>query len=239
MTVRTNTAEGGSDGVDVDTSNSGGVNGTAWDSVTPGAGGTIRFTTDMAMKGSLSYEMIAASGVQQQMYWAFTSTTAQAARAYFYFTDWANTQDQFFFTFLSSTGTARARLAMDNAGILSVFDAAGIEQGATTGAIPVDTWLRIEMAVTTPTTSTGTYTLRVYNGDSLSSISNLDLDLTGENFGASVGRLGIGKQTTASLFPTFYVDDIAHNDASATLLGPSGLALAQTVTRVAQVATIT
>lgn len=223
MAVITNNANGGTDGVDVTTGNSGGASGTAASAVVPGAGGTIQFTNVENYKGTLCYEFTAASGVVQYAQWTPTNSTSCAFRAYFRFSAWPTTGGQIFLNLSSSSGAnVRCGIVMNSTGELRSQNAAGTLTAATAGTVPLNEWLRFEIALTTPSTTTGTMTLNVYRGDGSTPIANLGISTTGENYGtAGVGTFRIGKQTSANAFPVFLCDDIAFRDSSTTSLGIS------------------
>lgn len=230
MALISNTFEtAASAGTAITTGNSAnGGAGTAFDAVT-GAGQT--FETTAANKGSLGYQVVAAASTSTFLQWGSTSIaggTASGAAARFYFnmrtTSRSATHPLLQFR-SGGGGTGLLQLQINTAGnLLITSDAAGgATQGTTTGTLSNTTWYRIEMSMSDPTNTTGTATLRVYSGDSTTSISNMDLTLTALNAGSgtAIGMVRIGRPATIGSAITAWMDDVAFQTGSTTLIGPS------------------
>lgn len=229
-TILRNTAEAGvSSGTALTTANSAVPN--AFTGVTLGTGGAVTFSSTAAFKGGLGFLCSPAAG--QTCYWSWDNTAGGstsggiALRFYFRFATMPATTDQTLFDLRTAGGgTSIAGLRMNHStGVLIAWDNAGnaaITGGTTTGALAVNTWYRIEVAVSNAT-GAGTYTLRVYAGDSTTSISNMDLNLTGLALSSSsgIGTVRLGRPGAIGDAFVSQWDDIAFQVGSTGLLGPS------------------
>jgi hypothetical protein len=236
MAIFRNTAEStASTGTTVDTTNSATPN--AWTSLTIGTGCTVTYDNAVTMKGAKNIKFASATGQTNYAEWLGItggSTAGAAVRFYFYMPAFAATTDQNILgirTTGSGTALAGLRINHTTGALIAYSDAASTALGTTTGTLSANTLYRIEVAMTNPSTTTGTYTLRVYAGDSTTAISNMSLDLTAVNLGSSAagtfrfGRVGVLNDTW-----TIYMDDIAAQTGSATLIGPSVTNVAPTGT---------
>jgi hypothetical protein len=208
------------------------ANGTAVSTGNSAAGdGSTTFTT--ASGTALTYSASAFRGAQGFTVNASTTnyagwsappgaTTAAAVRVYVRFGN-SDANDQAFVSLRSSGGgTGFFHLLWAGPdGVINVLSDAGGAQGSTSpGTLTTGVWYRVEAGFTTATSSTGTMTLRVYEGDGDTPVASLDL--TGANLGSgNVGttRFGRTASTGGSLIADF--DDVALQTGSDTLIGPS------------------
>lgn len=215
MTVRRNGAEGGSDGTTVTTGNSGAPSGDAFGSVTIGGTGALTFSSTQAMHGALSYAYAPDATTGTYVSYTGLSATQGVARFYLYLT--GNPSASMILAAFGSTNlqyvgiTTAGKVFLDTSG-------GGVVWTATT-ALSLNTWYRIETAMTV---AAGTATTKVsyYAGDSLTAT---------DSFTSSAGNTGttaytsfrLGKINNTATIATFYVDDIAFDDASTTFFGPA------------------
>lgn len=218
MALLTNTAEAGV------------AAGTTVDATTPGGpdpftvfGGTAKTYVSTAQKGSLGLQVTAAS-----TYFGWTgvtggSTAGTAARIYHRVTAAPTTNDVPILNFRSSSGgTGLFSILHTSANKLSVVSDTGGSVGVTTGTLTLNQWNRIEVGFSNASSTTGVLTLRVCVGDSTTPITNLSLDLTALDLGASSpAHCRIGRPTSTVSTYTATFDDVAFRTGSSTLIGPS------------------
>lgn len=224
MTIYSNTAESGlATGTDVTPTNS--ATPDAFTTVSPGAGGSIKFSSVQSMHGGLAYEFTPASAVACYAEWQGVAgaSTATAKRFYLYLTGYPSTGEAITTIRSSGGGTGVLEMTVGIDGSLGVIsDATATVVGATTGKLALNTWYRIEVGLTDPSATTGTLTLKTYLGDSVTEDSTLGLTLSGQNFGTSpLGTYRFGRTSASGTMPKFYMDDISAATGSSTLLGPS------------------
>ena len=144
MTLLVNSAEGGSNGTTVLTSNSGGASGNAFDAVTTGASAVTAFDNTHALN-SLSYKLsTGASSVSSLLQWdASMGTKAQVwFRLYGYFT--ANPAVNVNLWRGQSGSTLCGGLRLLTTGRLTMLNSAGTQVITTTNSIPLNSFFRIE-----------------------------------------------------------------------------------------------
>lgn len=234
MALLTNTAESGlADGTVVSTSNS-----AFPDAFTSVTNTQITYLAAAAQSGSLGFRHTATSGVKNWIGWTGVAGAASSYALRFYLRFAALPANaQYIAKALSSTGgTGLVAVRLGSTGAVSLdSDPGAATFGPTTATLAVNTWYRVELGVTAASTTTGTATLRVYSGDSMTVVASLDL--TNVNLGAAVaagtcrfGRYDAPSTTSAC---TFDFDNLAFQTGSATLIGPATNA-APTVVPVSQ-----
>lgn len=131
------------------------------------------------------------------------------------------------FRVLNSSATIIASLFVNENGRVEFQDAAGIMRFETPAAISANTWYRAELAIGPGTSSTtGAYSLFVYQADNISAISGWSAQGTTMNFGTvpQVGFLRVGRFEGSSWVGGYYYDDVATSDQASGLIGPVGSA---------------
>lgn len=221
MALKTNTAEGGTNGTGATTGNTGGASGDSFATVSPGAGGTIAFSTAQAAHGSLSYAFSPASGVTCYVLFdeASPSGTSFSARRYIYLTGYPSAETSFFHIYTAANANI-AYMNIKTDGTVRISNSAGTTLGSGTNAIPLNTWTRIALFGTVNAT-TGTVNYRHYPGDSAT--AGEILSYTNVNTGSTApGRTVTGRFTASGTMATFYVDDFAQDLQSSTEIGSAG-----------------
>jgi hypothetical protein len=216
MTLYSNTAEGGSNGVIVSTSNSGGASGDAW----TGKSGNPVFSNSQAKAGVLSYDVAAASTAYAFMYWTWSGspTDSAAARAYLRMT--ALTDDGSLIQ-IRNASAAIASVGLDATGKLYVSQSSFSKVYTIASALSLNTWYRVELTATKGTgTADGVINFALYEGDSLTTV---------DSYSSSVRNTGttqlqdarFGKLTSTGTWGSTYLDDLAAQTGSASFIGPS------------------
>lgn len=221
MAVIKNSAEGGTNTTAVSTGNSGGASGTAWAVVSNAGSATTVFSTDYASAGSLSYKFVTSATDAQFVQWLPTASNSCAVRAYFYFPSLPTSGNGVLRVLTAGGGTTLAHVLVRNDGSFQVSDATGAYViTSSASVVPTGQWIRMEMGLTNPTTSTGTLNFALYLGDSTSAISGSTYNLTAQNLGtAAFGQVRFGRTAAFGTFATFYADGLAWQDGSSTFIG--------------------
>jgi hypothetical protein len=231
VAVVTNTAEGGSDTTAVTTGNSGGGSGTAFGSVSAGAGGTITFSATQVAHGALSYQFASAAGVT-----CFarldnpSNSTSFTGQAYYYLTGYPSA-NSIIYAQQNTSGSVNTQLLLNTSGQILVQNAAGSTQATFTNAVPLNTWTRITCFGTVSGT-VGTINASMYPGDSTSATETKNLTNMNTNT-LNALRIVVGK-FSATTMATLYIDDISVDTLSSTELAPAALPSAARPVRVVQ-----
>jgi len=232
----TNSFEGGSDTTTITTGNSGGSSGTAFDAVgAPVSGSTLAFSTTHAVHGSLSAK-IGTGTTADTPYVSWTSNVA-ALTVYFRIYLWfdanpgSNTN---ILRALNSSDQTMASLRVNTTGKLQMLNSANSAAGsASTNAVPLGQWFRIEWKVFSDA-SAGTLDTRLYNtADSLSITETVSATSVNTR-GGNNSRYRYGIINSISSIGPFWFDDIGVSDSD--WMGPSVVATPPKFTVVRQAA---
>lgn len=210
---RRNTAEGGSEGTAATPANSGGASGTAFSSVTTGTG-SIVFSSEQAHTGMYAYKIAPGSGSNAYVHYFFSSAInlmRVSANAYVYLTAYPSASTQWLCIGQTNVcgnfclGSNGRPFVQDNVGTVNTG----------TSALPLDTWLRLEITVEVGTTSSnGTIIANIYDGDSSTVL--YAYSSTGRNTGTTpLTYASIGKVSNAGDWATMYIDDFTVTDEPA------------------------
>jgi hypothetical protein len=219
MTLRTNTAEGGTNGTAVTAGNSGGASGDAFGTVSAGAGGTIAYSSATAAHGSLSIAFTPASATLCYVVMNDGATsTSFTARAYLYLTGLPSAETILLDVQGAAGGTA-ARLHLSTTGTLKLVNTAGSVVSSGTQVLALNTWYRIALHGNVAASATVRYAL--YAGDSSTPLEQFTSNAFNSlNASGLAGRTVVGRFTATGTMATFHVDDFAANCESSTEIGP-------------------
>lgn len=223
MALVQNSAEGGTNGTTVTTSNSGGTSGDAFGSVT--ITGTdapvLTFSNSVAAHGSLSYRASGNSGDVVRAYLFNTASTTATTRVYMYINSIPTGNGVEVLDIQNSTFGFSSRVAVDTSGKIQVQDAGGTIIYTTPAALSAGQWYRLELQLIVGTGATnGTIAFQYYSGDSSSAISTYSSSTVNAGTNTIIRSL-FGKQTPTAIFSANF-DDFAFDTASATPIGPVG-----------------
>lgn len=209
MVVYDNSFEGGSNGVAVSTSNSGGTSGTAFNAATAG----INYSNARAHGGTLS-GVFTTDAASTYLAWYPGATTNAAARAYFYLTE-ANSGGEFHLIGLyEASGNAILIFRISASNILRLYKniAPTANSWAPTTTMPVGSWVRAELLFEQGTTSSnGRVRAAIFAGESSTAIADSGW-VTGLNLGAGTNTMAhvrFGKAAANSNADGVYIDDLA------------------------------
>lgn len=218
MAYTVNTSEGGVSGATVTTADTG--SGTAWSTVTPGAGGTITYTTDAYYNGKLATLLTPAAGVACYVERSIVGARSGSLELMIKIPSYPSAAQTFLRVLTGSANTVFS-LILQTAGGIAHQDFAGTTSAATTGVLPVNQWTRISVQWSNPSTTTGTFNAAMYLGDSSTAITNSTIAITNANQGTSNAvTLRVGKITTSGTWASIVLDDVQYSDGVTTALGP-------------------
>lgn len=204
-----NTAEGGTDGINVSTANSGGASGDAWSTVS--GTGTTAFDDDEPTRtghGAFAYKFSPPSGNSQYVAWAFDSAEQAQVCVYGHFPTWPATPQRIIS--IRNATTDVAVFEVNTSGLFVVKNAASATLDTTsTGLSSVSgVWYRFELRVIKgTTTSNGTIEWAVYDGDMPTPI------ISGSNTATNTGTTSIvearfGKTDTGAGTMSLHLDTL-------------------------------
>jgi len=143
-----NTAEGGTDGVNVSAANSGGASGNAWNTVN--ATGTLVYSNAQAIHGSLSYSIVTTTSASAYMFWNSSSITVNTktmySRCYMYFAA-APPFTGRFMQFMNSTAQLIGGVGIDVSDKFAIRNSTDTVVATSTTTVPTSAWFRVELYV--------------------------------------------------------------------------------------------
>ena len=224
--------EGGTPGANVSTISAG----TALHYVNPGSG-SIVYDGPQVAHGSVSAKHNLASGSPSYQQVGSGSTdlnaTELAARFYMYRTDSPGaSMTPSVLYFLNAAGTVRLASVNFEAstGKMYVRDAAGTVLYTTPSAVPVNTWVRIELRAKVGAAGTGQIAFATYTGDSTTPDNTYTNTTTAAMGTTNFGSVAAGKFGSEAWSTAFWVDDFAVETAPAgAFIGPVATTPADTV----------
>lgn len=150
--IRSNSAEGGTNGVVPTPANSGGASGNAWDSVTVAAGERLEFDSDGQLIGTMSYvlEKLDATAGALRMQWGPVTNTDPTliAKLRMYRTAYPPAGVSHFVVQMGEwTGNKGVSLRTNPDGTLLIHDFQGFDSDDGTVAYPLNQWVQLELEV--------------------------------------------------------------------------------------------
>ncbi len=184
-------------------------------------GSQVYHSTVQSAHGGSSYLVQSTSGVGNWLSWRDLTASSLACRYYAYFTAHPSTATEISqFLVTSPVYEMLARVGLSTAGKMIVMDRNGTILWTSTAAIPLNTWIRIEMfAQLGVTAGTGTVQVAYYTLDSTTatdSFSSNTVDLNVTPF----ARLYLGRINSSAWTDPFYLDDIAILQGATGFIGP-------------------
>lgn len=220
----TNTLEGGTNGVEITSANSGGGSGDAFSTTTEGVEGSPFFNSTQkrdALSMRINYASAPAATLFAQFGGLGSITTAVYFRAYLFLPATPGNNNFYPFGVRTSADASSAILRIlstGSGGFIQGRDASNSNLGDGAVAVALNQWVRIEFRVVSSTT-VGEFEWRLYNTADSSSITD-SLSSTGAVLGANTDRINIGCNVTAPVQPfTVYYDDLAVSTTG--WIGPS------------------
>lgn len=221
MTILSNNAEGGTNGVTVTTANSGGFSGDAFSTVVNGSGGAVTFSNVNVYRGGMSILFTQPNATTQFI--AFdqgAGTSAFQDSIYFYYPAHPDVTHQLV-DIRYAAGGSSGGLFISTTGQIRV--AAGtITSTFTAGVLTPGNWYRAEWQGSNYG-STGATNLaaQVFLADSLTSLLSATVT-TGTTTGTvQIFRFGKPASSAISNFSLYRADDWRHSDQAGSGLGPT------------------
>jgi RHS repeat-associated protein len=214
-----NSAEGGTSGTTLTVSNSGGGSGNAFTDASHGTGATLVYSTSAAAHGLLGYALTGASGTSSSIGWNTLSTTSAALRFYYNPGSTLPSTTLRLADIRNSSGTA-ARIELSASNQLFVQNTAGSTIKTFPTALLVNTWYRIEFAISVSATA-ATINAAYYPMDSTTPVDPVYTTTTGNTGSTNITQTLVGSVATATWTGTSYFDDVAAQVNTTTYIGPS------------------
>lgn len=230
MTTKTNNAEGGAaaggEGTIATVANTGSGSGTAFTTITPTTGGTAGgqpfFSALNPFDGTWHYRITCASGLASKfnLTGLNASLLGTAEVAMCWSVNPSQTND--IVQVVNSSGSGMATIRLTSANKFQARDNAGAQIGSdSTLAVQPNTYYRFEPRPTGgTTTSNGSVTIDVYEGNSPVSFWNVTIAGTGNTGTANYAGLVAGKLTASTWTPTLDLDAFSSSDGTTAAFGP-------------------
>lgn len=227
MTTKANTFLGGTSGATVTTANSGGVSGTAFDSVTLTGAGAITFDATPAATNGLAVKIDRGgygAGNEAALTWTMPAATRSGGRLELFLPSYPpgavpGEDNQYYLPLVTITVEyTEIQLFIDNSGRLLATSGRGLAVATGFAAIPLNQWMRIEWDFVT--TGTRTYSVKLFPDRTtttpstvLSGADPVDLDMV-----CSDVRFGSTDADFAPAYLSYWLDGLNVNDTG--LPGP-------------------
>lgn len=228
MATATNTAQSGEvTGTDVSVGNSADL--TAWTTVVPGVGGTIKYSTAQAFYGTTSIAFSPASAIANYVEWVGIAPSASSFnfRCLAYYTGWPSANTPVINIRSNGGGSSLVNIAIGSTGQFRIgTDVVPGSVDVSAGTVPINTWLDISLYGTNNTAGLADVLNMVVRDPTTGAIiTNLSQSLTAKNFGTSTfGSLRMGRPLATGTMPISYYQWIAMTpgaSAEASDVGPA------------------
>jgi hypothetical protein len=216
--VKSNSAEGGTNGTSVTAANSGGASGTAFTVFTKGSGAGVTYSTAADAHGVLGYSMTGASGTATSMGWNGYSAPSIALRFYYNPGPTLPSTVIRLADIRNASGTA-ARIELSASNQIFIQNNAGTTVTTFAHALQANTWYRIELAMSV-SSSAATINAAYYLLDATTPVDPAYATTTGNTGAANITQVTIGSTASATWTGTSYFDDAATLTPSTAFIGP-------------------
>lgn len=228
VTTQTNRFETGGNGTGITIANSDDAGDPIFDDVQ--TSGTATLTYDNANVFEGTYAAKIATGASASLAYVEyrpTITTRCWARLYIYLTANPGTNHRIL-AVAQAGGTIHCSVQMQTTGILRVINAAGSAVATCANAVPLNTWVRVDLATTASATGRCTMSYRTGNASHPTEVV-YGANSTGTT---SIGRIAAGISGTTVANVTFWMDKFSAGNDQPTDLGvwPIGIGAALTGT---------
>lgn len=217
MTLLVNSAEGGTNGVDVSNANSGGASGTAFTGVSNVSTATEKYSNTQSAHGSTSVFFNGAPG-GCEVYWSIPAATSIACRVYVRFNTLPGNCWLLNVGF-SGLGTS-CFIAVNSAHQVYIADLNGTIK-TFTNVLTTGVWYRLELEVQIGTTSSNGYIAgRYFLGDAT---TPAETEFSSSTANTSVATAKISQVDIGLILGggSAWMDDFAASDGTTTPLGPA------------------
>lgn len=226
MTLKTNSAEGGTNttvATQAVGGNTGGGSGDFFDVLA--ANTQITFDNSQSMHGSLSYKIVNTNSTPCYVSWTGYADTTIAYRFYIRFATLPTVAGFRVTDPRDTAGAGVGRLFLNATNKFSLQNAAGTAVYTATNAISANTWYRVEVVAGT---GTAVYKFDYYLGDSLTPVETGFSNAAQTNGSSNnIANIRIGNAAAVTYAGTMFIDDVAANNGSTSYIGPASTAWTQ------------
>lgn len=211
-----NNFEGGTNGTNVTTANSGGVSGTAFSGIQISGTGTITYVSSSPIHDTMSMQVSAIGGITIARWDTAVvgSRTRLCGVAYVKWAAWPSGYTAFAETKQTDGGTLSSRLKISSTGLVRLVDTADATVFTASTPLSLNTVYRVEWDINN---TTGAYTVSWFPGDSLTPVESIKTG-TG-SFGTAQAQVNFGRAASPDHVTVY--DTVAINT---TPLGPRATA---------------
>ena|GEM_PF-4115658 len=200
MATKRNTFNAGTSGTAITTSNSGGANGNAFQTVY----GSPTYTSTNATGGRAP--LVARLPTDAELWWSWTSSsTTFYVRLYVFFTSYPSDSTSVFWAGMDDGLESHCTLSINNQGRIILYDGLETQSIQLSQTLPLNQWVRLEFRVTAAGFN-GSAELRAYLGDSGTAFA------TGTMSSAATGTVAPDWVVFYSTGPTIFMDDVGVSD---------------------------
>ncbi len=196
---------------------------TPWGGVGIGSGATLTNDTAHVMHGSMAAKLVASASTTS-LRWNTAPALSGAFRYYIWRSNYP-ASDTSNFWIGSDSSTKICNTVISSTGALRLYSPAAVPSiySTTDSAIPLNTWVRIEVAyVVDPSNSAnGRIRVALYSGESTSAVADSGW-ITSEIGTAGATFVRVGKYDSGNDTSTSWFDSITFDPTAVNLLGPVG-----------------
>lgn len=219
MALFQNSAEGGTNGTNVTSANSGGNSGDKFNTVTPGTG-TLTYDTAAAAHGLLGYNFTSSGTGSGVVSWNAVINLAPSVATRVYFNPGSTLPSSLLrLVDIRNTAGTAVRVQYSATNHLLIQNAAGTTLFTSSTAVSANTWYRIELAMSVSATG-ATINYDYYLLDSTIPVEAGYSTTTGNTGTTYIITVSMGSAAAATNVGAFYMDDFAINTGTTSYIGP-------------------
>lgn len=221
MASKLNTVEGISNGTTVTAGNSGGASGNAWQS-TSSTGATLVSDNTHAAHGTQSVKIATTSAATSSTTWTLTASLTWWFRVYIWIDSIVAATNPSIIRLRGTSDSVQAmRVTFSDTRHLQIRDGGNSLVSTMTGTFNFGAFYRVEGFVTPGTgAATGAGEVKLFLGDSTTTVSNGTLSTTGQNFngttltGGNIDAMNFGQVVALASLPAEWFDDFAASNVN-------------------------
>jgi hypothetical protein len=220
-----NTVEGIANAATVTAANSGGASGNAWNS-TASTSATLISDNTHAAHGTQSVKLATTTSVVDSMTWTLTASLTWFFRVYIWIDSIVAASNPSIIRMRGGSDTIQAmRITFSDTRHLQIRDGSNSLVSTMTGVFAFGAWYRVEGFATPGTgTTTGAGEIKLFLGDSTTTVTSGTLTTSGQNFNGTtltsgnIDAFNFGQVAAMANLPAEWMDDFAASNVA--YIGP-------------------